>query len=251
MHQETDGLVLRETRYKDADKILTLLTRDHGKLTVSARGALKPKYKNAASTQVLAYSRFQLFNYKDRWQLQDASLYDAWLPLRTDLDRVSLGYYAAELCEAVAQEGVAAPELLTLLGLMLHRLGARADDINAVKAAYELRLMALSGYEPDVRDCVVCGTGNPLQPRLHALEGALHCADCRAKMPEGLSLPLSADSLAALRYVLQADVRKLFSFELRAEDARLLARTAEVFTLTQLERGFNTLEFYKRIRGDS
>ena len=98
----TCGLVLRETVTRDADKILTVLTPDRGRLSVIARGARRKGSRVAAACQLLAYSEMTLYE-KGRWTMLDAAdtieLFDG---LRQDLTALSLAAYFAELTEAVS-----------------------------------------------------------------------------------------------------------------------------------------------------
>ena len=74
MFNTTNALVLREVRYKEADRILTLFTLADGKLTARARGALRKGSKTAAATQQLTYSELTLFGNKGRWTVNEASV---------------------------------------------------------------------------------------------------------------------------------------------------------------------------------
>ena len=76
---------------------------------------------------------------------------------------------------------------------------------------------------------------------------ALHCPGCREALGEGISMPLDQGSLAAMRHVLYGDERKLFSFRLSEASQQKMGAATEAFVLTQLERGFRTLDFYKQL----
>ncbi len=168
--------------------------------------------------------------------------------MRSDLDKLSLGAWFAELTEAVAVEGVAAPELLRLLLNSLYALEELDRPAAQVKAVFELKLMALSGYAPMLDCCAVCGQ-EPEQPRFHLSQGELHCAGCRDRLGAGISLPLDGGSLAAMRRVLYGDEKRLFSFRLSKTSLEKMGAATEAFVLTQLERGFRTLDFYKQLQG--
>lgn len=71
----TQALVLREVQYKESDKILTVLTREAGKVTVKARGCRRKGSRMAAACQLLAYSEMTLFEYRDHYTLNEA---DPW-----------------------------------------------------------------------------------------------------------------------------------------------------------------------------
>lgn len=239
----TCGLVLRETVTRDADKILTVLTPDRGRLSVIARGARRKGSRVAAACQLLAYSEMTLYE-KGRWTMLDAAdtieLFDG---LRQDLTALSLAAYFAELTEAVSDGS--GGNVLPLLLNALYALSALKKPPQLVKPAFQFRLMALAGYEPMVDSCALCGAPQPENPMLDVVHGVVHCGKCREK--GGLSLPLTASGLAALRYVLYGDPRRLYSFSLPPEGLRALNHAADAYVSAQLERSFRTLDYYKTI----
>jgi DNA repair protein RecO (recombination protein O) len=244
MYIKTDAIILREARYNDADKILTVLTRSEGLQTVKARGACRKGSAHAAGTQLLAYSEFTLFAYKNRYHLNETELLEPWLALRGSLTRLSLCAYAAELCGAVALEGVESGELLDLLRLMLWQACYKQQPEELLKAAYEMTLMRLCGYAPNVLACADCGKTEPERPALALREGALFCAACGPPAP---SAPLSEGALQALRYLAGCEVPRCFSFSLAGRDMGILGGVAERYVREHLERGFSTLDFYRKL----
>ena len=248
MHIVTKGIVLRETKYKEADKILTVLTAEGGKCTVKARGCRRKGSALAASAQLLAYSDMTLFEYRDYYTLNEGSTIALFRHVREDLEKLALGSYFAEAAEAVAEEGQPEPELLSLLLNSLYALDALNKPLPLVKAAFELRLLCAAGYAPLADACAVCGVPDPEGAQFNLSEGALHCAVCREGVGDGISMPLSPGAVAALRYIVYGDPKRLFSFRTDGESLRLLGAAAEAFLLTQLERGFKTLDFYKQLQ---
>lgn len=239
----TCGLVLRETVTRDADKILTVLTLDRGRLSVIARGARRKGSRVAAACQLLAYSEMTLYE-RGRWTMLDAAdtieLFDG---LRQDLTALSLAAYFAELTEAVSDGS--GGDVLPLLLNALYALSALKKPPQLVKPAFQFRLMALAGYEPMADGCALCGAPQPENPMLDVVHGVVHCGKCREK--GGLSLPLTASGLAALRYVLYGDPRRLYSFSLPPEGLRALNHAADAYVSAQLERSFRALDYYKTI----
>lgn len=239
----TRGLVLRETDTRDADKILTVLTADRGKLSVIARGARRKGSRVAAGCQLLAYSELTLYE-KGQWMMLDeANTLELFGGLRQDLEALSLAAYFAELTEAVS-EGCGG-EALPLLLNALYALSQLHKPTQLVKPAFQLRLMALAGYEPLAEGCARCGAPEPEKPMLDVLHGVVHCAACREK--GGLSLPLDAAALAVLRYALYAPAKRLYSFTLPPASLAALDHAADAFVSAQLERSFRTLDYYKSI----
>lgn len=243
----TNGIVLRETETKEADKILTVLTAERGKVAVIARGARRKRCKFAASAQSLAYSELTLYQKGDWYYLNEGSTLELWNGLRTDLDAMALGFYFAELTEAVTAEGEPAPELLRHLLNGLYALSTLHKPLRLAKAAFEIKLLCLAGYEPLADSCAYCGASDPEQPLLDVVQGVLRCRACGIK-ESALSMPLCPDSLAALRHIVYGDPKRLYSFKLGDEALRRLSGAAEAFAAAQLERGFRTLDFYKSLQ---
>ena len=121
MFLTTRGLVLREVRYKESDKILTVLTQHEGKVTVRARGALRKGSRITAATQLLTYSDMTIFENRGRRTLNEASTVEEFLGLRADLGAFALGSYFAELLETVSAEesGAVARQAAKVEGLLV------------------------------------------------------------------------------------------------------------------------------------
>ena len=245
-HISTQGLVLREVDYKESDKILTVLTAEGGRRTVKARGCRRKGSPLAASAQLLVYSDMTLFEYRDHFTLNEAESLQQFWHMKSDVVKLSLASYFAEVMEAVAVEGRPDPAALSLILNALYALDQLNKPLALVKAAYELRLMCLAGYEPLVDACAVCGVPEPEMPRFHLTEGVLHCASCR--VGEGDDLPLTPGAVAAMRHIVYGNPKRLFSFQLGEEGLKQLGGITEAYLLTQLERGFRTLDFYKSLQ---
>jgi len=239
----TSGIVLRETAYKESSKILTVLTSGEGKLTVSARGALRRNSKLAAVTQLLVFSEMTLFSSRERWTLTEARSIEQFTGLRYDLDLLALGSYFAELTEAVADEDSPSPDLLPLTLNALYALSEKINSPQLVKAAFELRLMANSGFAPHIDCCIACGREHADRFFIDYAGGTLCCGGCAQ---ENGTL-LSAGALSAARYIIGCDPKKLFSFTLGGAALSELTSVAEGYALTHLDRRFRTLDYYKQV----
>ena len=247
MHLTTNALVLREVNYKESDKILTLLTEREGKLTVSARGCRREDSPIAAVCQLLAWGEFTLYEYNGLWSVKETASERLFDGVRADLEKLALASYFVEVTEALAEEGQPEPGLLAVTLNCLHALDKLNVPLPQVKTAFEWRSMALAGYEPQIERCGVCGRPEPKDPCVHLGEGTVHCAACREGLGEGVSMPLTTAGLAALRHITWGSRKRLLSFRLDGEGLRRLSQASEAYLMTRLERGFRTLDFYKRI----
>lgn len=246
MFLTTKALVLRETKYKDADKILTVLTAGEGKLTVKARGAMRKSCKYSAAAQALCYSEMTLFGNAGKWSINEAETIEQFLSLRQDIAALSLGAYFAEMLEAVSDEDSPSPEMLQLGLNSLYALSRGMYDPRLIKAVFELRLMCISGFEPDLYGCVACGEGTPEDALFSIKGGVIHCRACPPGAA-GISLPLCREALDAMRYIAFAEPKKVFAFSIPEAALRQLGDITEAYVAAQLERGFGSLDYWKSV----
>ena len=247
MFLTTRGLVLREVRYKEADRILTVLTDTDGRLTVKARGALRRGSKTAAATQLLCWSDMTLFQNRGKWTVNEASTIEEFKGLRDDIAALSLGSYFAECLEALSEEEVPDGAVLQLGLNSLYALANRMYSPELIKAAFETRLMCLSGYEPDLTACAVCGKENPDEPAFSVENGILCCKKCRGPAMGETAL-ISPRALSALRYFVCAEPKKLLAFPIEGEELDGLSAAAERYFLRQTERRFGSLDYWKKVK---
>ena len=245
MHLKTPALVLRVTDYKEHDALLTVLTPNHGKMTVKARGLRRKNSPLVAPCQLLAYGEFVLFEYRGQYTVNEAFSIELFQSLRRDLVKLSLGTYFAQVAELISQEDLPNPELLSLLLNCLHGLSKLDLPENKVKAVFELRSACLAGYTPDLFGCHICGSQAP--DRFDLSAGVLECHRCRDRESSGIRMPVSAGVVDAMRYICLCEPKRLLSFDVGEETLLQLSQLTEAYLTTQLERGFSTLDFYKSL----
>ncbi len=250
MYQTISGLTIRSVDYKEADKILTVLTDQRGCLAVKAGGVRRKGSRLKAAAQLFTFSRMTLYENKGRCSLQEAEIIEQFSGLQTNLEALSLASYFAEVLATEAEDAPANGDTLRLALNCLYALSKKLCPREVVKTAFELRYMALAGYAPDLSRCVVCGKEHPLQPVAHLEAGIIRCSGCEMPATSGRTVRLSDASLEAARYLLSCDLKKLFSFQLPQDDLRKLGNFAEGYLQAQMERSFRTLDFYKSV-GDT
>ena len=238
------GIVLRGTDSKESDRILTVLTAEMGKISVVAKGARSRRSKVSAATQLLTYSELTL-SESHGWQyLTEGSTIELFDGVRADIELLSLASYFAEIVEWVASDDSESALLLPHLLNALYALGTLHRPQVLVKAAFELKLMALIGFEPLFDGCAACGETEVAQPVFDLQGGTLLCRGCAVR---SRTLLLTSGALAAIRHVLYGDPRRLYSFRLEEADQRCFSRAAEEYLRAMLDRDFRTLDFYKSL----
>lgn len=245
MYLTIRGIVLRVTDYNDRDALLTVLSRNHGKLTIKARGLRRKNSPLIAPCQLLAYGEFTLFEYRGQYTINEAQSVELFQSLRRDLTKLSLGTYFAQVAELISQEDLPNPELQSLLLNCLYALCNLTSAEEKVKAVFELRAACLAGYTPDLVGCHVCGSQTP--DRFDLSAGQLECHGCRSGASDGIRIPVTPGLLEAMRYICFCDPKKLLSFRIGEETLHQLSALTEAYLTTQLERGFSALDFYKSL----
>ena len=244
MYLTIQAIVLRVTDYNDRDALLTVLSRNHGKLTIKARGLRRKNSPLIAPCQLLAFAEFTLFEYKGQYTINEAHSLELFTALRRDLTKLSLGTYFAQVCDVISMEDLPNPELQSLLLNSLYALAKLDLPETFVKSVFEMRAVCLAGYTPDLFGCHICGSQNP--DRFDLSAGQLSCRGC-ASGEHGIRMPVTAGMLEAMRYVCLCDPKRLLAFQIGNDTLERMSSLTESYLQTQLERGFSALDFYKSL----
>lgn len=243
-----DAVVLRHSDYGEADRLLTVFTRQMGKLRVIAKGARKIASRKAGHIEPFTHVRLQLAKGKDMFLVTQADTVDAYLPLRDDLTLTGQAAYVLELLDRFSyEEQTESPSTFKLLTETLARLAAQAD-VWVVIRYYEMRLLDHVGFRPQLFECANCGRAiQPEDQYFSFTAGGVICPRCGQGLPN-----LRAISVETLKY-LRHFQRSNYAEALRARPGLEVQKEAEslmqgYFTYL-LERELNTPGFLKKISG--
>lgn len=251
------GLVIREKPIGDNDKLLTLLTAERGKMFVRGKGVRSLKNRNMTSAQSFAYSTFVLAkNRNGFYYISESDLHELFFGIRSDLNRIALASYICEVADHVSVEENDETALLRLTLNMLYALSKGKKSIEQIKAAFELRCAAVSGFAPDLSECSMCGKSDSELYYLDILEGEMLCTDCISKRGHDKYadhdgewtrpfINVSPSLRHAFMYTVTSDVSKILAFNLPDDEMSDFSAAAEKYLLHHLGRGFPTLDYYK------
>ena len=245
---KTEGLILRTQDYKESDKLLTILTKDAGVVAAYAGGASKLKNRFSCCASPLCYAEFVLFKNREKYSVDSAEPKELFFGIRQDLTSLSYASYFCELAMSCIPAEEPSAEILRLTLNTLSLLENKKRPPEQLKAIYELRLMSVSGFRPDLVACSECGEYEKERFWFSAAEGKVCCGGC---MPQGEPgrLPLSKGAFFAARHIAYAPDEKLFSFTVGGEALRELSAAAEQYVLCRTERNYRTLDFLKSVGG--
>ncbi len=200
---KTEALVLRTRPLGEADRLLTLLTREKGKINAVAKGARKTKSKLAAGVDLFVYAHYDLFQGKTLPTIIQQDIIETFTYLQENPAAYAHACYFTELVERLLVEGEKTPEIFELL-----LEGWKALEVNKdhfiLSRAFEMKLLAAAGYRPYLDGCVACSSGEKsfASPGL----GGLVCPNCARG--DDLARPFAPGSHALMNYFLTHNLAK-------------------------------------------
>ncbi|MEG0541425.1 MAG: DNA repair protein RecO [Angelakisella sp.] len=246
MQLSVDAVVIREKRLEEQDRLLTLLTRDKGVITAYAKGAARMKGGMVSSTEQLCYSHFWLFQNKERTFVDKAESDKVFFGIRQELEKLSLATYFCQLCCELVPPMESDEGYLRLMLNALHFLEKDKLPPALLKPLFELRILAMSGYMPDLVACSACGELEGEELWFSPTMGVLYCGSCRPKADTQLVL-ISKSCFEAMRHIIYSDFEKLFSFRLSQQSAKELGLVCRAYLLAQVERMLPALNYYETL----
>ncbi len=241
-----DAVVLRHADFGEADRLLVLYARGRGKLRAVAKGVRRIRSRKAGHLEPLTPVRLFLAEGRDLAIVTQAEALETFPRLRRDLLRMTYALHVAELADKFTYENEDHPGLYRLLVETLRRLEVFPDADLAVRY-YELRLLDLVGFRPELQHCVRCGEPLRPEPQFFApREGGAVCPRCGAA-----GSGLAAVSVDALRYLRHLQ-RSSFREAARAHPAPAVHREMEAllhgYLVHVLERRLNAPVFLQHLR---
>lgn len=242
MAVKTKGLIIKEQSIRESDRLVTLLTANYGVLRAFVHGAKRINSK-LSCVSLFCYGEFTLHQSKDAYIITEVENTQVFFELRSDLIKLSLAQYFAQLTLELTEGENDSGEVLRLVLNAMHLLCKGKVPYTQIKAVVELRMLTLGGYMPNILGCERCGVFESEPIFFHIQTGHFYCNECN----QNGGIPLSAGTLTAMRHICLSEVQKVFSFTLQPDSLRALCDCNEQYLLGQLERRFSTLEFYKSV----
>jgi DNA repair protein RecO (recombination protein O) len=241
-----EAVILRKVDYGEADRILTLLTRERGKVPAIAKSVRKSKSRMSGQLDVFAHGKMLLAEGKTMDVVTQFQRITENSALGSDLKRAAVASVVVEVADKIMEERHAAPEMFTLVVDALTHLSDRETPPLMELADFLMRILAELGYTPELLRCARCG--GPLGEEglaFSALAGGVVCNGCsHHDMP---ARAISSRSVKILR-VLAAGDRELF-FRLRLDEAdnRAIESVLEAQLEHHLDRQLKSIDFLRRV----
>jgi DNA repair protein RecO (recombination protein O) len=240
------GLVIKEINVGESDKIVTLLTIKNGKLQASARSARRPGNKLSAGVQLFCYSDFVLFKGKSMYSINQCQVIESFYGIRSSIENLAYANYFIELASIVTEEDHSNKSLLRLVLNTIYLLANSQKAPELLKAVYELRLMCIIGYAPNLLGCTTCGELCD-EVYFSGEDGGIICCKCSLNEPSIPKKSLTEATLLTMRHIIYSELNKLFSFEISQEVLNQLSSITEAYTKTHIGQQFKSLEYLNKI----
>lgn len=242
-----EAVVLRHHDYGEADRLLTLYTRQLGKTRVLAKGARKIASRKAGHIEPFTQVKLQLAKGRDMLLVTQADTVDAYLPLRENLILTSQASYVLELLDRFTYvDETENPSTFRLLTDTLARLASK-DDPWLVIRYYEMRLLDLLGFRPQLVQCVNCGREIKAEDQFFSFRaGGVICPRCGHGLPQ--LKPIAVETLKYLRHFQRSNYRDASRARPNSEVQKEAEDLMQGYFTYLLERELNTPGFLKKIR---
>lgn len=242
----TEAVVLRRGDLGEADRILTVYSPEHGKLRLVAKGVRKVRSRKAGHLEPFTRVELQIARGHDLDVITQAEALSMHTGLQHDLERFGYAAYVVELMDRFTVQEGESRGLYRLLVDSLDRLAEPCEPA-AVVGYYQLRLLDLLGYRPELFRCLGCGAEiRPVDQFFSAAAGGVLCPDCGPRRHDVRSLPLSV--LKVLRHYQRSTFAQALSPRVRFEVLDEVGMVLESYVSYLLERRLQALAFVRQVR---
>ncbi|WP_270179322.1 DNA repair protein RecO [Alkalihalobacillus sp. CinArs1] len=213
MLKKVEGIVIRTVDYGETNKIITLYTRETGKVGVMARGAKKPKSRLSSVSQLFVYGHYLYHHTSGLGGLNQGEPIDSFRSIRNDLFLTSYAAYAVELVDKLTEDNKPNPYLFEMLYQVMHALDEEKDP-EVVLFIFELKMLRVAGINPQLSSCVNCGLDNG-KFEFSIREGGFLCHRCLSIDP--YHIPLKKKTAELLHLFSHMDLGRLGNISLKTE----------------------------------
>ena len=242
----TEAIVLRRSDFGEADRLLTVCTPNLGKLRLLAKGIRKLTSRKAGHLELFTRAQLLVARGRNLDIITQAQAIEPHARLRDDLWRLSHAYYVAELMDHFSEEQ---SENQPLYELFCDVLGwiCDATDLALTMRFFELRMLSLAGYRPQLFECLRCNASlEPVTNFFSAESGGVLCPRCG----EGQygSRAISLPALKVLRYLQTREYRQCAQLQLRSSTQAEVEEILQQYLIHILERKLKSVEFINIVR---
>ncbi len=237
---KTKGIIISENNMNDFDKMVTILT-PNGKIGCAAKGARRPKSLLMAGTQFLCFGEYMIYKGASSYHINSCETIEVFYPIRVDLDKLIYGTHITKIINDVTDENQNTYKILQLVLNTLYMICQTDKNLNFILSVFKLRLLCYLGFTPQITQCVCCKEKENLS-YFSLKEDGFKCSSCGRT--DKSAIQISASCKTAIQYIVLADSKKLFSFELAEESLQELILVSKLYFDQKLEKEYKVEGIY-------
>jgi DNA repair protein RecO (recombination protein O) len=240
----TDAIVLGYRNLGEADKILTLFSPEKGKIHAVARGVRRPRNPILAGSQLFTYSNFLIMEGRNLDNISQCEIKESFYKIRQNLEYMAYGLYFAELLRVSTPMEDKNQELFRFFLKTMYLL-QKWENTELLGRIYEIKLMAIQGFAPEIFRCVGCGEKVFDKINFSTLMGGILCFNCREG--DRKSINIAPETLNALRKMLMMTYEELEGLQVKEHTKEQLKSILNLFICHHIDRKLKTVQFIKDI----
>jgi DNA repair protein RecO (recombination protein O) len=242
----TEAIVLRHKNWGEADRMLWLYTRKIGKVQAIAKGIRKIRSRKSGHLEPFTQVNLLMARGRSFLIVTQAETLNAYLNIREDLLRVGYAAYIIELLDRFTYDEDDNQQLYRLLKETLSRIDSE-NDPNIPVRYFEIRLLDLLGYRPELTNCVNCATEIRAEDQYFSISmGGVLCLNCGPNVPDASHISLN--TLKYLRHYQRSSYSEAAKAHLSPGLNRDLEQLMQRYFTYFLERNLNTPTFIRRVK---
>lgn len=245
MVSKVNGIVIKEADAGESGKRITVITKERGKMLLSARGSKNIKSGIMAAAQLFSFCEFTLYEGRGFYSITQADVSESFYNIRNDIKRLAYGAYILELTDRCTFEEMENNEAFELLLRTLSALSGQRHEPRLVTAVYIIRLLYECGFM-DVKCCAGCG-GELTDSALYGgMSEGLYCPGCA----EGMPFSIRGGALRAVKYITESPLARIFAFRASEEVLDEMWRFADVNRKIYFGETYKTLDYINNMNFD-
>lgn len=237
---EFEGIVIRQTPFRDHDAMVTVLTNDSIK-SFLARGVLKYESKLGPSTNIYTKARFQLMRGKEGYALRNSEILDSYENIKTNIDCLAVVDFIGEVTNKLIQSDDA-KEIYPFLEKSLDLLN-KGFSSYTVAMIYFAKALAVAGYSLNVDSCQICGKKSQIVA-LSYKDGGFICRDCLSPLKHVKTNPTR---LKMIRYIFKVDLENFNKVEFDKKDCLDIIKDLDKFLDDVSQLNLKSIALLKKI----
>lgn len=231
---KTKGIILSESNMNDFDKMVTILT-PNGKIGCAAKGARRPKSLLMAGTQIFVFGEYMLYKGTNSYHINSCETIEMFYNVRTDLDKLIYSTHIAKIVNDVTDENQNTYRILQLLLNTLYLISETDKNLDFILSVFKLRLLCYLGFTPQIKECCNCKETEDLN-YFSLKDNGLKCKNC-GRLDKG-AIKISDSTKTAIRYIMAAEAKKIFSFQIAEENLKELNLVSKLYFNEKLEKEY-------------